>query len=64
VSLHVDSGQLVTLIGANGAGKSTFLMAVSGLIKKTAGIIDLGNKYLEIATPRHRPARRNSGAAG
>ncbi|MFP4307327.1 MAG: ABC transporter ATP-binding protein [Desulfococcaceae bacterium] len=31
VSLHVDAGEIVTLIGANGAGKSTTLRAVSGL---------------------------------
>jgi branched-chain amino acid transport system ATP-binding protein len=31
VSLHVDAGEIVTLIGANGAGKSTTLRAISGL---------------------------------
>lgn len=31
VSLHVDAGEIVTLIGANGAGKSTALRAISGL---------------------------------
>jgi branched-chain amino acid transport system ATP-binding protein len=51
VSLHVDSGQLVTLIGANGAGKSTFLMAVSGLIKKTAGIIEFGGTNISKLPP-------------
>jgi len=40
VSLEVKEGELVTLIGANGAGKSTFLMSVSGMIKKTSGTIE------------------------
>jgi branched-chain amino acid transport system ATP-binding protein len=37
VSVEVDAGEVVTLIGANGAGKSTTLLAISGLVEKTAG---------------------------
>ena len=37
VSLSVDEGQVVTLLGANGAGKSTTLRAISGLAKPAAG---------------------------
>lgn len=37
VSLKVDAGQIVTLIGANGAGKSTTLRAISGLVKPSGG---------------------------
>jgi len=37
VSLEVADGEIVTLIGANGAGKSTTLRTVSGLIKPTSG---------------------------
>ena len=33
LSLHVNSGELVSLVGPNGAGKSTLLNAMSGLIK-------------------------------
>lgn len=40
VSLDLDEGESVTLIGANGAGKSTFLMAISGMIKKIFGDIE------------------------
>ena len=36
ISLHVDDGEIVTLIGANGAGKSTTLRTISGLIKPRA----------------------------
>jgi branched-chain amino acid transport system ATP-binding protein len=37
VSLHVKAGQLVALIGTNGAGKSTTLRAISGLVPPCAG---------------------------
>ena len=39
VSLKVEKGSIVTLIGANGAGKSTTLRALSGLVKPVAGSI-------------------------
>lgn len=40
VSFHVDSGEIVTLIGANGAGKSTTLKTISGLMRtQTGGIV-------------------------
>lgn len=39
VSFTVDEGQVVTLLGANGAGKSTTLRAISGLAKPTSGDI-------------------------
>ncbi len=37
VSFHVDQGEIVTLIGANGAGKSTILNTISGLLRPRAG---------------------------
>jgi branched-chain amino acid transport system ATP-binding protein len=39
ISLQVDSGAIITLIGANGAGKSTTLRTISGLKSATAGEI-------------------------
>jgi branched-chain amino acid transport system ATP-binding protein len=39
ISLKVDAGQVVTLLGSNGAGKSTTLRAISGLVKPRAGEI-------------------------
>ena len=40
VSLNVPDGKIVTLIGANGAGKSTTLTAIAGLVKPSAGSIE------------------------
>lgn len=39
VSLHVDEGEIVTLIGANGAGKTTTLKTISGLRPLTSGTV-------------------------
>ena len=39
VSLHVRKGEIVTLIGSNGAGKSTTLRTVSGLIRPAQGTL-------------------------
>jgi branched-chain amino acid transport system ATP-binding protein len=39
ISLHLDAGEIVTLIGANGAGKSTTLRAIMGLVPAAGGEI-------------------------
>ena len=39
ISLHVDAGEIVTLIGSNGAGKSTTLKTISGQVKPKSGTI-------------------------
>jgi len=44
VSLHVDEGEIVTLIGANGAGKTTTLRAISGLTPASSGSIRIRGK--------------------
>ena len=46
VSIAVEPGEIVTLIGANGAGKSTTLRAVSGLLKASGGTITFDGKDL------------------
>ena len=46
ISLHVPEGQLVTLIGSNGAGKSTTLRAISGMIRPDSGEILLGGRNI------------------
>ncbi|MBS5519322.1 MAG: ABC transporter ATP-binding protein [Acidaminococcus sp.] len=53
ISLRVEDGQIVTLIGSNGAGKSTTLHTISGLIKPRSGSILFDGA--EIAgTPAHQ----------
>jgi branched-chain amino acid transport system ATP-binding protein len=44
VSLEVLSGEIVTLIGANGAGKSTTLMSISGIVPPRSGEIYFEDK--------------------
>ena len=46
IDLTVEEGQIVTLIGANGAGKSTTLRAISGLQKPQSGSILYGGEEL------------------
>jgi branched-chain amino acid transport system ATP-binding protein len=46
VSLHVEQGEVVTIIGANGAGKSTMLKTASGLLKPRTGAIRLAGEDL------------------
>ncbi len=56
ISLSVDEGEIVTLIGANGAGKSTTLRTISGLLKpKTGSINFLGNNIAGM--PAHKIVR-------
>lgn len=51
ISLEVPEGSIVTLIGANGAGKSTTLRAISGLVKPRSGrILYLGEDITGTAT--------------
>ncbi len=51
VSISVDAGQIVTLIGANGAGKSTTLNAISGLYRPREGTIRLEGESLTAVPP-------------
>ena len=51
VSLHVDRGEVVTLLGANGAGKSTTLRTISGLIKPTSGEIWFEGQRIDTLAP-------------
>lgn len=52
VSLEVRAGELVTLIGANGAGKTSTLKAISGILRTTAGRISLDGKEIHRLSPR------------
>ena len=46
VSMHVDAGTIVAIVGANGAGKTTLLKTISGLLKPKAGDIRLAGASL------------------
>ena len=53
VDFHVDAGEIVALIGANGAGKTTIMHALSGLIPKAAGRVLFDGADIT-ATPAHK----------
>ena len=47
INLSVGEGEIVAILGANGAGKSTTLMAVSRIVKSSAGSIEFNGKALQ-----------------
>lgn len=57
VSLSVDKGEIVTLIGANGAGKSTTLKTISGLLKPRQGSVRLEGEDLTRFPPHEVVAK-------
>jgi branched-chain amino acid transport system ATP-binding protein len=57
VTLEVPAGSIVTLIGSNGAGKSTTLRAASGLVKPQSGTIRYGGERIDGLAPHRIVAR-------
>ena len=57
VSFHVGAGEIVTLIGANGAGKSSILQAISGLLPVARGRVTLAGEDL-LGVPAHLRVER------
>ncbi len=51
ISIDVPAGQVVTILGANGAGKSTTLRTISGLLRPTAGAIEFDGKRIDGRAP-------------
>ena len=51
ISFHVDEGEIVTLIGANGAGKSTTLKTISGLLHSKTGSIEFLDEDIHKVAP-------------
>lgn len=51
VSLHVDQGELITVIGANGAGKSTLLNVIGGMVSATSGEVRCSGERITGRTP-------------
>ena len=54
LDMDVDAGEIVALIGTNGAGKSTTLKAISGLISPSGGSIELKGRSLAGLAPEQR----------
>lgn len=52
VSLKVDEGKIVSLIGANGAGKTSLLQAISGIVKKSGGDVQFLGSSIYKTNPR------------
>ena len=57
ISMNVQEGKIITLIGANGAGKSTILRSVSGIVRPTSGDILLNGESIVGLSPDKIVAR-------
>jgi branched-chain amino acid transport system ATP-binding protein len=51
VSFHVEKGEIVTLIGANGAGKSTILRTLSGILRPREGSVSFNGEEITTVAP-------------
>ena len=51
ITMEITKGEIVSLIGSNGAGKSTCLMTISGILRPSSGSIFLGNKDISGLAP-------------
>lgn len=60
IDLHVNQGELVALIGANGAGKSSSLKAIAGLLTPAAGVIQFSDQQTN-GQPAYELARLGLG---
>lgn len=57
VNIHVEQGQVVSLIGSNGAGKTTLLRTISGLIQQQSGTISFNDEDLLKVPARDLPKK-------
>jgi len=57
VSIDVHDGEIVTILGANGAGKSTTLRVISGLLKLSSGSMEFNGEEISRITPEKRVAK-------
>ena len=51
ISVEIPEGEIVAVVGANGAGKTTMLKTVSGLLRPTAGRISLDDRRIDLLSP-------------
>src|SRR5215204_6197799 len=57
VSLEVDRGTIVGLLGPNGSGKTTLIRLIAGMLRPTAGSITLGGQLVSSMARRHLARR-------
>src|SRR5678816_2539007 len=57
ISLHVEQGEVVTLIGANGAGKTTTLRTITGLLEPRSGTVTFEGEDIS-GKPTHKLVAR------
>ena len=63
ISFEVGEGEVVTLIGANGAGKSTTLNTIAGLLRSKTGSIEfMGQSLAKVPSPQDRGQGPGPGA--
>src|SRR3546814_6908552 len=53
ITLHVPRGKIVTLLGSNGAGKSTTVNTIAGLTKRISGSIEFDGAYIDSLPAHH-----------
>ena len=64
ISFEVNAGEIVTLIGANGAGKSTTLNTISGLLRSRTGFIQFHGRGSGQAAPSQDPVQGSGTGSG
>ena len=57
INIHIAAGEMVCLIGSNGAGKSTILSLISGLLRPAAGVITFCDEDVTVLPAAKRVAR-------
>lgn len=64
MSMEVGRGEIVGIAGPNGAGKSTLLASVAGVVKPSAGALELGGRSVWCTTGKQRYSARDAVRAG
>jgi branched-chain amino acid transport system ATP-binding protein len=60
LSLHIEKGEVVTLLGRNGAGKTTTVKTIMGILSPQSGTIQLKGKNI-VGLPPHKIAKKGVG---